>query len=104
MALTVKVADIETVKAWRAAWIRPPSPWAAARAPAWLTTVARSGQTEAEFIARLMPAARQAAADYDHLAGSYAAPAVPDPAQVRDAKFAYGLEVVLDGLALRLPR
>jgi hypothetical protein len=24
--------------------------------------------------------------------------------RVRDAKFAYGLEVVLDGLALRLPR
>ncbi len=31
---------------------------------AWLTTVARSGETEAAFIARLMPAARQAAAGY----------------------------------------
>jgi hypothetical protein len=39
---------------------------------AWLTTVARSGETEAEFIARLMPAAQQAAAGHAHLAGAYA--------------------------------
>ncbi|MEU1180546.1 TetR/AcrR family transcriptional regulator [Streptomyces sp. NPDC005820] len=70
---------------------------------AWLTTVARSGETEAEFVARLMPAARQAAADYGHLSGEYAT-GTPDPAAVREDKFAYGLEVVLDGLALRLPR
>lgn len=67
---------------------------------AWLTTVARSGETEREFIARLMPAARQAAAEYDNL------PADPgaglDPARIRDDKFGYGLEVVLDGLATRL--
>ena len=68
---------------------------------AWLTAVARSGETEADFIARLMPAARQAAAGYDHLAESYAAP-LPDPAEVRDTKFGNGLEVILDGLALRL--
>ncbi|MGH3189474.1 MAG: hypothetical protein ACRDOU_29110 [Streptosporangiaceae bacterium] len=30
------------------------------------------------------------------------APAGPDPAEERDSKFAYGLDVVLDGLALRL--
>ena len=71
---------------------------------AWLTTVARSGQTEAGFIASLMPAAQQAAASYDHLAEAYTAPPPPDPAAVRDAKFAYGLDVILDGLALRLPR
>jgi AcrR family transcriptional regulator len=71
---------------------------------AWLTTVARSGETEAAFIARLMPAAQQAAAGYDHLAEAYAAPATSDPAEIRDAKFGYGLEVILDGLALRLPR
>lgn len=69
---------------------------------AWLTTVARSGQTEAEFIAALMPAAQQAAAGYDNLAEAYAAPPALDPAGLRDAKFANGLEVVLDGLALRL--
>ena len=68
---------------------------------AWLTTVARSGETEAGFIARLMPAAQQAAAGYDHLSESYAAP-LPDPAEVRDTKFANGLAVILDGLALRL--
>jgi len=70
---------------------------------AWLTTVARSGETEAGFIARLMPAAQQAAAGYDHLTESYAGP-LPDPAKVRDTKFANGLDVILDGLALRLPR
>jgi len=32
---------------------------------------------------------------------SYAAP-LPDPAEVRDTKFGNGLEVILDGLALRL--
>jgi AcrR family transcriptional regulator len=71
---------------------------------AWLTTVARSGQTEAEFIAALMPAAQQAAADYDHLAEAYAAQPAFDPAVLRDTKFANGLEVILDGLALRLER
>ncbi|MDX6348705.1 MAG: hypothetical protein QOF84_3495 [Streptomyces sp.] len=70
---------------------------------AWLTTVARSGETEAAFIARLMPAAQRAAADHDHLADAYAAGAVLDPAEIRDTKFAYGLDVVLDGLAMRLP-
>ncbi|MEU9235511.1 TetR/AcrR family transcriptional regulator [Streptomyces subrutilus] len=54
---------------------------------AWLTTVARSGQTEAEFIARLAPAAQ-----------------ATDPDGIREEKFAYGLGVVLDGLSLRLSR
>lgn len=72
---------------------------------AWLTTVARSGETEAGFIARLMPAAQQAAAGHEHLAGSYTdASEITDPVAVRDEKFRYGLEVVLDGLALRLPK
>jgi len=65
--------------------------------------VARSGQGEADFVASLLPAARQAAAGYDHLAENYAAPPPPDPAQVREVKFGNGLEVVLDGLATRLP-
>ncbi|WP_281892763.1 TetR/AcrR family transcriptional regulator C-terminal domain-containing protein [Phytohabitans aurantiacus] len=55
---------------------------------AWLTTVARSGQTEAEFVARLMPAG---STDLD-------------PAGIRQDKFEYGLEVVLDGLEGRIPR
>ncbi|WP_328880456.1 TetR/AcrR family transcriptional regulator [Streptomyces sp. NBC_00299] len=73
---------------------------------AWLTTVARSGESEADFIARLMPAAQQAAAAHEHLAEGYAEAltATTDPVALRDEKFAYGLEVVLDGLALRLNR
>ena len=73
---------------------------------AWLTTVARSGESEAGFIARLMPAAQRAAAGHEHLATGYAdaTAATADPAALRDEKFRYGLEVVLDGLALRLPK
>jgi AcrR family transcriptional regulator len=70
---------------------------------AWLTTVARSGETEAAFIANLMPAAQRAAADYDHLADARPT-ADLDPVQFRDTKFADGLEVVLDGLAMRIAR
>jgi AcrR family transcriptional regulator len=70
---------------------------------AWLTTVARSGETEAAFVARLLPAARQAAAGYDHLSEAYTAPPEADPARVREVKFANGLDIVLDGLATRLP-
>jgi len=70
---------------------------------AWLTTVARSGETEAAFVARLLPAARQAAAGYDNLSRAYTDPPDTDPAQAREAKFAGGLEIVLDGLATRLP-
>lgn len=69
---------------------------------AWLTTVARSGRTEAEFIAGLLPAAQRAASDHEHLAAAYATD-VPDPVVLRDTKFAYGLSVILDGLTLRLP-
>jgi AcrR family transcriptional regulator len=72
---------------------------------AWLTTVARSGESEADFVARLMPAAQQAAAGYDHLVQAHeASPQVADPARLRDTKFANGLDIVLDGLATRLPR
>jgi AcrR family transcriptional regulator len=70
---------------------------------AWLTTVARSGETEAAFVARLLSAARQAAAGYDNLSRAYTDPPDTDPAQAREAKFAGGLEIVLDGLATRLP-
>jgi AcrR family transcriptional regulator len=70
---------------------------------AWLSTVARSGQTEEAFIARFLPAAEQAVAGHDLLAESYAAVQALDPVKVRDAKFAYGLDVIFDGLALRLP-
>ncbi|MGW1953682.1 TetR/AcrR family transcriptional regulator C-terminal domain-containing protein [Streptomyces sp. NPDC001920] len=74
---------------------------------AWLITVARSGETEADFIARLLPAAQQAVAGHEHLARGYAeteGAATTDPAALRDAKFTSALEIVLDGLALRLTR
>ncbi|MFF3843145.1 TetR/AcrR family transcriptional regulator C-terminal domain-containing protein [Streptomyces sp. NPDC001930] len=74
---------------------------------AWLITVARSGRTEGDLIASLMPAAQQAAAGHDHLSEAYADAAVHapvDPVAIRDEKFFYGLEVVLDGLEMRLPR
>jgi AcrR family transcriptional regulator len=67
---------------------------------AWLTTVAKSGDTEAEFVAKLMPAADRAAAEHAHLTRPDAAD-VADPAAIRDRKFHTGLEIVLDGLALR---
>jgi hypothetical protein len=53
-----------------------------------------------------MPAAQRAAADHTHLAIPHAEveEATTDPVALRDMKFAYGLEVVLDGLALRLPK
>ncbi|MFF3329750.1 TetR/AcrR family transcriptional regulator C-terminal domain-containing protein [Streptomyces sp. NPDC002888] len=72
---------------------------------AWLTTVARSGESEADFIARLLPAAQEAAAAHDHLAGTYAeaGAAATDPVALRDEKFAGALDIVLDGLATRLP-
>lgn len=53
---------------------------------AWLTTVARSGLTEVELVTQL------SGQELGEL----------DPAQVRESKFAYGLEVVLDGLATRI--
>ncbi|MEV6972408.1 TetR/AcrR family transcriptional regulator C-terminal domain-containing protein [Kitasatospora sp. NPDC093806] len=75
---------------------------------AYLVTVARSGESEADFLARLMPSAQEAVADTEFLADAFAeaaaAAATTDPADMRHAKFAYGLEVILDGLSLRLPR
>lgn len=68
---------------------------------AWLTTVARSGETEAEFVARLLPAAQQAAAGYAHLSAASGDDHL-DPAGVRETKFRYGLDVVLNGLAQTL--
>lgn len=65
---------------------------------AWLTVLARSGQTEQEFSANLLPAAEQAAAEFARLKQ----PAWEgDPALIRDKKFHYGLARVLDGLEPR---
>ncbi|WP_030665614.1 TetR/AcrR family transcriptional regulator [Streptomyces cellulosae] len=71
---------------------------------AWLSTVSRSGASEADFVARLLPAAQETAAGPGLPAGPREdiTAAAADPAALREQKFAYGLEVVLDGLALRL--
>ncbi|MER7760387.1 TetR/AcrR family transcriptional regulator C-terminal domain-containing protein [Streptomyces sp. NPDC097619] len=62
---------------------------------AWLTTVARSGLTEAEFVARSLPAGPGTAETHRQL--------LRDPAAFRDRKFAAGLDILLDGLTTRLP-
>ncbi|MFF2807892.1 TetR/AcrR family transcriptional regulator [Streptomyces sp. NPDC058000] len=65
----------------------------------WLTTLARSGQSEREWVANLWPSAEEAAADHPELRELYAGQRDQDPRAIRDKKFAYGLERVLDGLA-----
>ncbi|WP_411102928.1 TetR/AcrR family transcriptional regulator C-terminal domain-containing protein [Streptomyces sp. cmx-4-9] len=62
---------------------------------AWLNTVARSRQTEADFLARLLPPA-----SHEGQSGTQAA----DPRTIRDDHFDNALELVLDGLACQLTR
>ncbi|WP_433196977.1 TetR/AcrR family transcriptional regulator [Nocardia sp. CA-107356] len=69
---------------------------------AWLTMLARTGQTEQELMVGLRPAAEQAAQDFPHLRSDAAAANWDqDPGAARDRKFAYGLDRVLDGLNMR---
>jgi len=89
----VNVVDIEAVKAPRAPCTRAPLPWAAGED--------RDGQADRRPAAE-RPAAKETV--YDHLARAYhATPPDPDPARLRDTKFTNGLNIVLDGLARRLP-
>ncbi|MFE3455789.1 TetR/AcrR family transcriptional regulator [Nonomuraea sp. NPDC059194] len=69
---------------------------------AYLSMIARSGKTEQEWIAGLRPLTEQAVRDEPMLTDLYAAMQEEDPAKTRDANFGYGLERVLDGLAVRL--
>ncbi|MER6916667.1 TetR/AcrR family transcriptional regulator [Streptomyces sp. NPDC000594] len=69
---------------------------------AWLTMLARSGQTEQDWMRRLWPAAEEAAQDYPRLQQGYAAQRDQDPSATRDRNFAYGLDRILDGLEARL--
>ncbi len=62
---------------------------------AWLALVARSGRTERELVADLQ--ATQA-----HLNETPAAREYSDPAAFREDGFAFGLELILDGLEARL--
>ncbi|MGW0250215.1 TetR/AcrR family transcriptional regulator [Nocardia goodfellowii] len=66
---------------------------------AWLTAIARTGGTEAELVADLRPAVEQAAAEFPRLTADLATESWDqDPAEVRDRKFTYGLDRLLDGL------
>jgi AcrR family transcriptional regulator len=69
---------------------------------AWLTMLARSGQSEQEWADRLWPAAEQAVQAYPRLRKLYAAQRGQNVGGTRDDNFAGGLECVLHGLAARL--
>ncbi|GAB2687474.1 TetR/AcrR family transcriptional regulator [Kitasatospora kifunensis] len=71
---------------------------------AWLTTLARSGQSEQDWVAGLLPAAEEALRDHPQLRAQYAAVRDKDPREVRDEKFDYGLQRVLDGLETRISK
>jgi AcrR family transcriptional regulator len=71
---------------------------------AWLTVLARSGQTEAEYVRGLWPAAEAAAEAYPHLREGYAGQRDQDPGVARETGFRYGLDRVLDGLETRISR
>jgi AcrR family transcriptional regulator len=68
---------------------------------AWLTALARSGKTEQEWADQVLPAAQRAAQAYPKLRELYAMSADgSDPQLIREGSFEYGLERVLDGVAL----
>ncbi|MEV5507707.1 TetR/AcrR family transcriptional regulator [Streptomyces orinoci] len=67
-----------------------------------LTMLARSGHTEQEWVERLWPAAEEAAREHPQLQEQYAALRGKDPRRIREEKFDYGLQRVLDGLAVRI--
>lgn len=64
---------------------------------AWLAMVARSGRTEQELIEGLQEA-------QGHLTETPAAQEHNDAARYRDDSFAFGLDLILDGLGTRLSR
>ncbi|MHA6761084.1 TetR/AcrR family transcriptional regulator [Streptacidiphilus sp. PAMC 29251] len=65
---------------------------------AMLTTIARSGVSEQEWVAALLPTAERAAQPYPHLRELYVAYRAVDPEVGREDGFGYGLERILDGL------
>ncbi len=71
---------------------------------AWLTMLARSGQSEQEWTEHLWPAAEQAVQEYPRMRRLYAALRGHDASGNRNDGFADGLDCVLDGLESRLAR
>jgi AcrR family transcriptional regulator len=69
---------------------------------AWLTTLARAGQAERDWVERLWPTAEQAAQPYPRLRRQYADQRGQDPKKIRADAFEYGLQRILDGLQARL--
>ncbi|MBB4894239.1 AcrR family transcriptional regulator [Streptomyces olivoverticillatus] len=69
---------------------------------AWLTTLARLGRSEEEWLASLLPTAEEAARDHPQLREQYASLRDKNPRETREEKFDYGLQRVLDGLETRL--
>ncbi len=69
---------------------------------AWLTALARSGQTEQQWVERIWPTAEAAVQDYPRLRKLYAAQRSADAKSSRESNFDYGLSLVLDGLEARL--
>ncbi|KIF78818.1 TetR family transcriptional regulator [Streptomyces sp. 150FB] len=71
---------------------------------AWLTTLARSGRSEEEWLRQLWPAAELAVRAHPRLRELYTAQRDQPPAADRDDSFEDGLACVLDGLEFRLTR
>ncbi|MFG1998001.1 TetR/AcrR family transcriptional regulator [Spirillospora sp. NPDC048911] len=69
---------------------------------AYLSVLARSGQSEKEWLESLRPAAEEATKDYTRVSEGYDAHRDRDPAEIREETFVYGLDRVLDGLEVRL--
>ncbi|MEV6320365.1 TetR/AcrR family transcriptional regulator C-terminal domain-containing protein [Nocardia sp. NPDC051787] len=64
---------------------------------AYLSLLVRSGKTEQEWLAELRPAAEEAARAFPRVQEDWD----QDPEQLRECKFRYGLDRVLDGLDAR---
>lgn len=77
---------------------------AAGSEAAWLQMLARTGQTEAEMLAQMMPAAEAATKDHPHTQVVLAEYAGADPEAARCETFAYGLEIILDGIEAQVDR
>ncbi|OPC79129.1 TetR family transcriptional regulator [Embleya scabrispora] len=69
---------------------------------AYLSMLARSGRTEQELMESLQPSAEEAMRDHPRVRESQSAMRGRDPEQLREANFDYGLQRMLDGLAVRL--
>ncbi|MFE0022961.1 TetR/AcrR family transcriptional regulator [Amycolatopsis sp. NPDC059021] len=69
---------------------------------AWLTLVARTGETESAVHASLRPAIERAVRTHLDEPARFLGSQVRDPKRNRDEKFEYGLDRLLDGFAARL--